>query len=350
MRRAVSVSLCLTTAFYLSVSVVGYATFGNRVCEDIVTCFGKAPDGSPSSVPSGLIQAINVMVRAPPSGLMGAWCALKPATVATPSLPPLKASPWAGASACRQRRPVAVCQPPRCACCADNGTAGSPTRRTRPRPPACLRAPPQVVVHLVPAYAVYTQPLFAFVEGGVAHSRRLRRWLPAALSPARRASRWSFRLVFRSLYVVVVAVIAVVLPFFSAIVGLVGALGFWPATVAYPIRMYRRKHRPTGRQLWTLHAVDWACLAVSVFAVVGSVRRWVVRGGAGGAGSCGGAGSAGAGGRGEAGGCTPAKRTLSLHARPAAARHLSATACSPPTRPTMRWTALCCPTRLIQTS
>ena len=80
-------------------------------------------------------------------------------------------------------------------------------------------------MHLVPAYAVYTQPLFAFVEGSVAHSRRLRAWLPRALNPARRRSRWAFRLVFRSLYVAAVAAIAVALPFFSAIVGLVGALG-----------------------------------------------------------------------------------------------------------------------------
>ena len=63
MRRAVSVSLAVTTAFYLSVSVTGYAAFGNAVCEDIVTCFGKAPDGSPSTIPSGVIQAINIMVR-----------------------------------------------------------------------------------------------------------------------------------------------------------------------------------------------------------------------------------------------------------------------------------------------
>lgn len=50
---------------------------------------------------------------------------------------------------------------------------------------------------------------------------------------------------------------------------------FWPATVAYPVAMYIRKHRPTGRRLWTLRALDWACLLVSIFAVVGSVRRWV---------------------------------------------------------------------------
>lgn len=63
MRRAVSVSLAVTSTFYLLVSVMGYATFGNATCEDIVTCFGTAPDGSPSSVPSGVIQAINIMVR-----------------------------------------------------------------------------------------------------------------------------------------------------------------------------------------------------------------------------------------------------------------------------------------------
>lgn len=81
----------------------------------------------------------------------------------------------------------------------------------------------------MPAFAIFTQPVFAFVEGGVARSRRLNAWLPARLNPARRSARWAFRLTFRSLYVVVVATVAVALPFFSAIVGLVGALG-----CAYP--------------------------------------------------------------------------------------------------------------------
>jgi len=77
----------------------------------------------------------------------------------------------------------------------------------------------QVVVHLVPAYAVFSQPLFAFVENSVRQSARLRACLPHHMRT------WGFRLVFRSLYVVVVAFVAICMPFFSSVVGLIGAIG-----------------------------------------------------------------------------------------------------------------------------
>lgn len=50
------------------------------------------------------------------------------------------------------------------------------------------------------------------------------------------------------------------------------ARSFWPASVAYPVAMYIRKHRPQGRQLLLLRAVDLFSLLVSIAAVIGSVR------------------------------------------------------------------------------
>lgn len=47
---------------------------------------------------------------------------------------------------------------------------------------------------------------------------------------------------------------------------------FWPATVAYPVAMYIRKHNPKGRQRALLHFVDLFSLLVSILAVIGSVR------------------------------------------------------------------------------
>ena len=80
---------------------------------------------------------------------------------------------------------------------------------------------------MIPAYAVFSQPLFKFVERTVRHSRHR----------PKHFSKWVFRIVFRSLYVVIVGFLAICMPFFSSIVGLVGAIGFWPATVLYPVEV-----------------------------------------------------------------------------------------------------------------
>lgn len=70
-----------------------------------------------------------------------------------------------------------------------------------------------VCIHLIPAYAVYAQPTFALVEE---HAARV-----APKLEGKWASR-VFRLVWRSLYVVVIAIIAALLPFFGDVVSLIG--------------------------------------------------------------------------------------------------------------------------------
>lgn len=64
----------------------------------------------------------------------------------------------------------------------------------------------QVLIHMLPAYQVFSQPVFAAVE------RVLRHRQSGLLD---RLGRWAFRLSFRSLYVVLVALVAIALPFFS---------------------------------------------------------------------------------------------------------------------------------------
>ncbi|KAJ1274935.1 hypothetical protein BS78_05G097300 [Paspalum vaginatum] len=129
-----------------------------------------------------------------------------------------------------------------------------------------------IVVHLVGAYQVFCQPLFAFVEARAAarwpHSRFMARELrlgPFALSV--------FRLTWRTAFVCLTTVVAMMLPFFGDVVGLLGAISFWPLTVYFPVEMYiaQRGVRRWSARWVCLQTLSAACLLVSVAGGAGSV-------------------------------------------------------------------------------
>ncbi|XBI91518.1 amino acid permease 6-like [Triticum dicoccoides] len=138
-----------------------------------------------------------------------------------------------------------------------------------------------IVVHLVGAYQVFCQPIYQFVEGwarsrwpdsAFLHAERVLR-LPAVLGGGE-VPVSPFRLVWRTAYVVLTAVVAMLFPFFNDFLGLIGAVSFWPLTVYFPVEMYMaqakvRRFSPT----WTwMNVLSVACLVVSVLAAAGSVQ------------------------------------------------------------------------------
>ncbi|CAJ1937765.1 unnamed protein product [Sphenostylis stenocarpa] len=136
-----------------------------------------------------------------------------------------------------------------------------------------------IVIHLVGAYQVFSQPIFAFVEKGVTQrwpniERELKIPIPG-LPPYKLKV---FRLVFRTLYVLLTTVVSMLLPFFNDVVGVIGALGFWPLTVYFPVEMYiSQKKIPKWSNRWiSLQIFTVACLIVSVVAAVGSVAGVVL--------------------------------------------------------------------------
>ncbi|CAD6268185.1 unnamed protein product [Miscanthus lutarioriparius] len=129
-----------------------------------------------------------------------------------------------------------------------------------------------IVVHLVGAYQVFCQPIFAFVERRAAaawpHSAFISRELrvgPFALS--------LFRLTWRSAFVCLTTVVAMLLPFFGNVVGFLGAVSFWPLTVYFPVEMYIKQRRvPRGSTKWIcLQTLSISCLLVSIAAAAGSI-------------------------------------------------------------------------------
>lgn len=74
------------------------------------------------------------------------------------------------------------------------------------------------------------------------------------------------------------AVIAMLLPFFADVVGLLGALGFWPLTIFLPVQMHIVQAQvPKWKPKWVaLQILSVICLAISLLAMSGSVAQIVV--------------------------------------------------------------------------
>ncbi|CAN7100911.1 amino acid permease 4 [Brassica rapa] len=135
-----------------------------------------------------------------------------------------------------------------------------------------------IVVHLVGAYQVFAQPIFAFVEKQAAArfpdsdlvSKEFEIRFPGVRSPYKVNV---FRTVFRSCFVVLTTVISMLMPFFNDVVGILGALAFWPLTVYFPVEMYikQRKVERWSMKWVCLQMLSCGCLVVTVVAGVGSV-------------------------------------------------------------------------------
>lgn len=139
-----------------------------------------------------------------------------------------------------------------------------------------------IVIHLVGAYQVYCQPLFAFFEKYASEKFPDSKFITKEIEipiPGFRPYRLNlFRLVWRTVFVIVTTVISMLLPFFNDVVGLLGALGFWPLTVYFPVEMYiAQKKIPKWSSKWLcLQILSVACLIISIAAAAGSVAGVVL--------------------------------------------------------------------------
>ncbi|XP_044475967.1 amino acid permease 3-like [Mangifera indica] len=139
-----------------------------------------------------------------------------------------------------------------------------------------------IVIHLVGAYQVYCQPLFAFIEKQAAarfpDSDFITKEIKIPIPGFRPFSLNLFRLVWRTIFVIVTTVISMLLPFFNDVVGLLGALGFWPLTVYYPVQMYieQMKIEKWSLKWLCLQVLSFACLVITIAAAAGSIAGIVL--------------------------------------------------------------------------
>ncbi|KAJ4965006.1 hypothetical protein NE237_016855 [Protea cynaroides] len=135
-----------------------------------------------------------------------------------------------------------------------------------------------IAVHLIGAYQVFCQPIFGFVENWFTQ-----RWPENGFImneydvniPFYGSYYLNFfRLIWRTTYVIMTVVLAMVFPFFNDFLGIIGAVSFWPLTVYFPIEMHiaqAKLQKFSSRWIW-LKIMSWVCLIVAIVAFVGSAQ------------------------------------------------------------------------------
>ncbi|KAF3598342.1 hypothetical protein F2Q69_00036550 [Brassica cretica] len=134
-----------------------------------------------------------------------------------------------------------------------------------------------IAFHLIGAYQVFAQPIFQFVEKRCNRNWPDNKFITSEYSVnvlfLGKFNISLFRLVWRTAYVVITTVVAMIFPFFNAILGLIGAASFWPLTVYFPVEMHiaQTKVKKYSPRWIGLKMLCWVCLIVSLLAAAGSI-------------------------------------------------------------------------------
>lgn len=135
-----------------------------------------------------------------------------------------------------------------------------------------------VVLHLIGGYQIFSQPVFTFIEGYI----RDRFPTSSFVNDNYLFKLWGLppielnllRLTFRTAYVASTTALAMAFPYFNQVLGVLGALNFWPITIYFPVEIYIKKHKVGGwsKQGLLLRVFSFVLFLLSVAALVGSVE------------------------------------------------------------------------------
>ncbi|CAD6259207.1 unnamed protein product [Miscanthus lutarioriparius] len=138
-----------------------------------------------------------------------------------------------------------------------------------------------IVLHLLGGYQMFSQQIFTFADRSFAARFPNSAFVNKSYAvkvPGVPAS-WSYRLnlqrvCFRTAYVASTTGLALLFPYFNEVLGVLGAIVFWPLAIYLPVEMYcvQRGVRPWTRTWVALQAFSAVCFVVGTFAFVGSVE------------------------------------------------------------------------------
>ncbi|KAI4337522.1 hypothetical protein L6164_015927 [Bauhinia variegata] len=134
-----------------------------------------------------------------------------------------------------------------------------------------------IVIHLVGAYQVMAQPVYRIVETGAnikwPNSEFINREYSVRVGKVA-FNLNSFRLIWRTVFVMVATILSMAMPFFNEMLALLGALGFWPLVVFFPIQMHiaQKQIRKLSFAWLGLQLLSFACFLVSITAACGAIH------------------------------------------------------------------------------
>jgi len=138
-----------------------------------------------------------------------------------------------------------------------------------------------IVVHLVAAYQVFCQPIFACVEGWFSHiwpdNKFINKGVPIRIPLCGSCRVNLLRLCWRTAFVVSTTGIAILFPLFNDVLGILGALNFWPLVVYFPVEMYIAQNKvPRWKLKWSIFQIfSFISLLVTVITAAGSIEGLV---------------------------------------------------------------------------
>ncbi|XP_061373292.1 amino acid permease 8-like [Gastrolobium bilobum] len=134
-----------------------------------------------------------------------------------------------------------------------------------------------IVVHLVGAYQVVTQPIFGVVEMLAGQrwsgSSFVMEEYPMSIGKMRFSFNF-FRLIWRTIFVMVMTVLAMAMPFFNEMLAFLGAMGFWPLVIYFPVEMFIAKQKIRKRTIqWIgLQTLNLLFMLVSLAAACAAIH------------------------------------------------------------------------------
>nr|XP_043621256.1 probable amino acid permease 7 [Erigeron canadensis] len=138
-----------------------------------------------------------------------------------------------------------------------------------------------VILHLVGGYQVFSQPIFTSIETWFSDRYPDSHFVNGSYSlkvPLLITFQLNlFRLCYRTLYVVSTTGIAMLFPYFNQVLGVLGALNFWPLVVYFPVEMYfvQKKIAPWTKRWVALRTFSFGCFLVSAVGFIGSLEGLV---------------------------------------------------------------------------
>nr|KYP76241.1 putative amino acid permease 7 [Cajanus cajan] len=134
-----------------------------------------------------------------------------------------------------------------------------------------------IILHLVGGYQIYSQPISVdrWCSRKIPNNRFVNKSYKVKLPLLSNFELNVFRFCFRTTYVISTTGIAILFPYFNQVLGVLGAINFWPLAIYFPVEMYLQQKKIGG---WTrkwivlIRMFSFVCFAVTVVGLVGSIQ------------------------------------------------------------------------------